>query len=256
MNKKVIVIISIVCLALCVLNFVFVLSFSQCENIGLIATIISGWVSGIATLFVGIIAALQAKQYNDSNSEFIRKQFDLDKSKSILQSRLLFVDNLKKAWAVFCESAAPYRFCNDLYATNAITDTTQKNITVMNIIIEASIAISNSYLKLNNVIALDYSNIGKKKVVIDAIKSYRDEFIKHFKDRKNLNYYQSHVEELAKVLNGNFANQFNEITKLCNEYILNCDYDINYCIVNKSDDVDYLIKRFNPQNVMQNSKSE
>lgn len=62
---------------LCCANIAYAIWGCKTENKSDILTAISGWISGVATLVVGIIAYRQSEKYKLENDEFIQEQKDL-----------------------------------------------------------------------------------------------------------------------------------------------------------------------------------
>ena len=87
MKRIWLIVIGIFCAILCFLNF-FLLLFYQLKgyDVSVLATIISGWISGLATFCVGLIAFLQNKGLNDKNERTIKQQTILNKKISLLSS--------------------------------------------------------------------------------------------------------------------------------------------------------------------------
>lgn len=69
---------SVIGVVLCATNIVLACLFSS--NGANIFTAISGWVSFLATLGVGIFAALQSKQYKEENDKYLAEQAILNKN--------------------------------------------------------------------------------------------------------------------------------------------------------------------------------
>lgn len=63
-----------VAIALCIANIIFACIYKDCGTN--IFTAISGWISGIATLLIGVIAFRQSKDYKEENDRFIKYQND------------------------------------------------------------------------------------------------------------------------------------------------------------------------------------
>ena len=61
-----------------------------------IIAIIGAWVSGIATIFIGVIATRQNKRYKQDSDEHIKKQYDFEVYKQIIEIRTNYVENIKK----------------------------------------------------------------------------------------------------------------------------------------------------------------
>lgn len=59
-------------------------------------TLISGWVSGVATAFIGVIAFAQNKRYKADSDDSIEKQYQFETAKLILNSRVAFIQESKE----------------------------------------------------------------------------------------------------------------------------------------------------------------
>ena len=72
---------------LCIANFA-VLLILDCKgkDVSILATIISGWISGIATLCVGLIAYYQNKKINKENNRIVTEQAIMNKKLSSFYS--------------------------------------------------------------------------------------------------------------------------------------------------------------------------
>lgn len=70
---------------LCVTNIVLAVKFPSCGTN--IFTAISGWVSGVATVILGVIAVIQNKKYKEENDDNVRKQYDFELFKLIIHRR-------------------------------------------------------------------------------------------------------------------------------------------------------------------------
>ena len=59
-------------------------------------TLISGWVSGIATAFIGVIAFVQNKRYKVDSDDSIEKQYQFETAKLILNRRVSYIQESKE----------------------------------------------------------------------------------------------------------------------------------------------------------------
>lgn len=82
----------------CIVNIVF--AYKYREDGPNIFTAISGWVSGIATCIIGVIAALQSKKYKEENDRFIDYQ---QKRDWILEQKELVKAHLYGVKDIVCE---------------------------------------------------------------------------------------------------------------------------------------------------------
>jgi len=57
-------------------------------------TLYSGWVSGIATIILGVIAVVQNKQYKEENDDNIKKQYDFELFKLIIHQREQYISRI------------------------------------------------------------------------------------------------------------------------------------------------------------------
>lgn len=243
--KKLLIILSVSSLILMTLNFVLLLHYSDRENIGLLATILSGWVSGLATLAVGIIAALQSKKYNDANNDFVKKQYELEQSKSIIQSRMLFVDNLKKGWHDFSSN------CNPLYlSVNVAPMCAHKSTDINKLYIYTSnflMAIRNNYSLLCDLLLIDYHETTEKEKAKKSLDEYKNSLSKIFEQKNLIDKYFGNASDFYKLIMDNFMKKYSEVNQEFNKYILKCDLDINFSISNKINDIEYLKKQYSPK---------
>ena len=84
-------------------NFTCLLISNSALQSSIIA-IIGAWVSGIATIFIGVIATRQNKRYKKDSDEHIKKQYDFEVYKQIIEIRTNYVENIKKQLNSFCEN--------------------------------------------------------------------------------------------------------------------------------------------------------
>lgn len=81
--------------ALFVVNIVFACIYD--ENGTNIFTAISGWVSGIATIILGVIAIVQNRKYKRENDRFLKEQQQLNwklEQKDLIKSYLCKIENI------------------------------------------------------------------------------------------------------------------------------------------------------------------
>lgn len=246
MKKKLLVIL-IIMLILCITNFVLPLIFiGETESkTMLIVTIISGWVSGISTLIVGIITYIQAKNYNNENSKFIEKQFKIEQAKSIIQSRLFFVNNIKNEWNKFVEEVNPVHFANQLFVLkeNVVDNIVIDEITKL--ISESTLKTTTLCCSIQNQILLDHLQNDKKDKLKELLENYCKkyrEYVETISNSKDLELWK--VDKIFNTLVNEMGAKFLEIINVGNEYIIKIDMDLNVSINYKIDDIDYLKEQY------------
>ena len=239
---------------LCALNFIFPLIYIAEPNTPIIVSIISGWVSGLSTLAVGIVAFLQSKKYNDSNNEFVKKQFELEQAKAIVNSRILFVDNLKKAWKEFVENVNPAVLANSIMILNNDISGQIVYDKAIKLIVESTFIVNSNCNNLLNQIELDFLDSDEKTKLKDYVSNYKAKFLSYFEDKNNTLKMATDLNVLFDFVLNHFGKMFLDINKVGNEYIIRSDYDINFSINYKIDNIEYLKKNYSP--IKENSNNE
>lgn len=259
-NKKQIALIIVfifiaILLVACNILLVFVW-INDTNNQTLVATIISGWVSGIATLVVGIIALLQTKKYNLLNDAFLKKQFTLEQCKNIIQNRILFVNNVKAAAEKYMTKCNPgfmeLELTNILNNPMGIDNYIKTRRCLTSYFIDLKVATS----ELLHLIELDYNNCQQRNDVIDSLENFFDKFSSALDTDKKINDASMNVDALISKLmdeikiNDLYAN----VESSLSAYVVHADMDINEAIFYRNNDIVYLEKMFSPKNEDEHGK--
>ena len=242
--KRFIIVSAIVGGVLFLVNLIIPIFWAKENVTQIIVAVISGWVSGVATLFIGVIAACQTRKYNDSNELFLKKQFELEKNKTLIQSRLLFVDNLKKAWNAFRDSANPAKVLSKtlLIKSSSLSAAEIKKAT-FHTILEHQLINRAYFSNLKTVIDCDYKDSVEKNETLKVLAEYRDLFNSVMGDGAKNKDPKALQSDCLNVLKDKYL----ELVKTIDGYVFMCDSDINDSIANKSDDSAYLSSSYSPK---------
>lgn len=251
--KKLIIWSSIIGIFLLVANLICPFIWFDATITPVVTSIISGWVSGLATLFVGIFAALQAKKYKEANDAFIEKQYKLEKSTSLIHARLLFVDNLKRVVNSFGTSANPAHFASNLLAISWNVNNSNRKTDFYGVVAESMDSFKTGYRSLEAVLKLDYFNTIEKDNVITALREYENDFVEALSN-ENLKKHMESPKAMFNYLVEELNKKFLSVMKTIDEYVLSCDVDINSTIANRNEDNDYIVSRYAPKNNELNGK--
>lgn len=244
--KKIVIVSSLLGTLLLSLNITIPLIFQINDVTVIIVTILSGWISGIATLLVGIIAAYQTKKYKQENDILIEKQYKLEKSRSLIHSRLLFVDNLKKVRDTFIEKANPAQFAAKLMSVDWNIKTSESKSAFFGVIAEGMLMFKTHYRHFDYILKMDYNDSKTKENAAEALDKYQQEFLFAFDD-KALNKYMREPKKAFDVCVGILSEKFAITVDAINEYVFSCDRDINEVISNKNENNEYIVLRYAPK---------
>ena len=244
--KKIIILSSVIGTCLLVANVFFPLIWVENKATAIIVSVLSGWISGIATLLVGIIAASQTKKYKQENDVFIEKQYALEKSKSLIQSRLLFVDNLKRMRDAFVEKANPSHFATRLMSVDWNLSTNENRTFFLGVFAECLFTFKSNYRNLEYALKMDYCENQSKNNAIEALKEYQQVFLETFSN-KALEEMIKRPKKVFDICVDVLSNKFATTVDALNEYVTLCDYDINDTIANKNDDNEYIVLHYAPK---------
>ena len=251
--KKIIIISVILGVVLFCANLIIPIIWAKEDVTQIIVAVISGWVSGVATLLVGIIAALQTKKYNEANELFLRRQFELEKNKTLIQSRLLFVDNLKKAWNAYQDSANPAKILSKtLVIRSSSLSPSEIKQTIFQTVLEYQLQNRACHSSFKTAISCDYKESVEKNKTLETLNDYRKIFNSFMSDgtkNKDPNKLQTDCLNLLK-------DKYLELVKVVDDYVLMCDSDINESIANKSDDFVFLSSSYSPKKNSDDSDSD
>lgn len=86
LKKKNVVITTIIIIVLFICNIVFALA-SNCTHKSDVLTVISGWISGISTTVLGLIAIKQTSNYDELSNDFLEKQASVLKNIELMVNK-------------------------------------------------------------------------------------------------------------------------------------------------------------------------
>lgn len=237
---------------MCTLNFLLVCIFIKEYNTAtLVASVISGWISGVSTLVVGIIASYQSKQYQQANDAFLQKQYRLEQCTSVINNRILFVDNLKKSAEKYMANCNPSFML--LRLTNIVKDPiyNDKYMRAREIITDYIGKLNMHHSSLSHLIDLDYCNSESRSEVKKMLTIFYNSFYSSVDTETKLDSYSKNPNIfLCQLLDKLKINDLYVSTEeaIC-KYIVHSDFDINEAIFYKKDDISELEKLFSPKNV-------
>lgn len=87
--------------ALCCVNIAYAIWGCDTANKSDILTAISGWISGVATLAVGIIAYRQSEKYKKENDYALEEQYNFEVAKLLIENRTYFISEIKDKLNLF-----------------------------------------------------------------------------------------------------------------------------------------------------------
>ncbi len=244
--KKFVIISTIISCVLLIINISLPLFWVNEPQTQIIISVISGWVSGIATLFVGILALLQSKKYNDANEAFVKKQYELEKSKSIIHSRMMFVESLKKARDVFLEKANPINAVSKIISVYNIKSDVEKNASIAQLIADATLTYKACYSNLVHTVNCDYRKSIAKDNLVKELKRFDKNFTSSFEKEENEKYLND-ISALQDKFLKHLSTEFGNLMKELNNYVSDCNLDIQNTIANKGDDNAYLLEVYSPK---------
>ena len=242
--KRIIVISFAIGIVLIVANILLPLIWIDEKATAIIVSVVSGWISGIATLLIGVIALFQTKKYNEANDLFLNKQYKLEKCKSIIQSRLMFVDNLKKAWNAFRESANSASIRVKLKSIIDSNQFSPKNVTKDQIASEIRLPLRADCSALSTVVKCDYRKSDEREKAIDKLNEYRELFNSIF-SKDSLN---GDLTLVSLACNTKLVYAYTDLVHVFDEYVQRCDIDINEAITKRCDDYDRLSSEYSVDN--------
>ena len=232
---------AIFCLFSCVINIVFACLF--CDKAPNIFTTISGWVSSIATIILGCIALWQNKQYKKDNEELMKKQYDFEVFKTIVDKRENYINTMKLRLYQFCDKFN-YKKVTSWLAELLVICGERPNCSFNDARQPVYIA------EFAENMAVEYTDL-KQMIVDDWCRgSDADEFIKHLDkyfialktDISKINYCSIHAE--IESFNTKYSQMFLELIRLKNKYISWLDADINIILTQECDNLEYVKKHY------------
>lgn len=239
------ILIGVIVLGLLCWNFIYAICNNPCcaDQKSYILTAFSGWVSGFATLGVGIIAYKQSEKYKKENDIFVLKQYDYEVFRHIMDQRVQFVDKAKERISKFCEDysykkvtlwLAELQALNNEDCNRSVEDAKQ-----VGYIQRFQDGCEIEYYDLKQFILNDWNKDENNQKLIEILDDYwyeLDNFIKHIDYTKIPN----DIEKMNGVLYVKLLN----LIKTKNDYITWIDVDLNMVLTTKSGDLNYIRKHY------------
>lgn len=207
-----------------------------------IIAIIGAWVSGIATIFIGVIATRQNKRYKQDSDEHIKKQYDFEVYKQIIEIRTNYVENIKKQLNSFCENF-DFAFVTSrlaklqvLFQENPLMSDTSEPSEILDF--QARLKLH--YLDLKQAVMDDWNKQEYTETFCKALDKYFSELHVFI---STINY-----KDLPKTIgniNSTMCELQLELMKQKNNVIVQLDVDLNQVLLEKSGDLDFIKKHYN-----------
>lgn len=228
---------------LCVLFFV-----RSEDNRGAWLTLFSGWVSGIATIALGVIAVVQNKKYKEENDSFmqrlkeenealITRQTNQTVFNNIMNRRCNFIETVKQRLLSFIKDFDFRKvtlWLTELYVernnTSMVLDDTTCAVKIQNFYKELEVE-SNDLLQF---IINDWYQCEQKDQMVSSIKQYVEAVI--IASPKDYSNIRASVENINK----NCYNKFLELLEIKNKYITWLDIDFNMTLTTKTGDIEFI----------------
>ncbi|MDE6442032.1 MAG: hypothetical protein K2L12_04695 [Clostridia bacterium] len=225
-----------------------VLAARSDNNEANIYTAISGWVSGIATIILGVIAVVQNRKYKKENDSFmqrqreentalIKKQTDCTIFNNIMNQRCNFIETAKQRLYEFVKN---YNFRKiTLWLAELQVEANNKKLALDDSSCGALInqffdGLSIEYSDLILFIENDWCKSKEKEKIIDAIKNYVITVV----DLRTKDYFQ--IVNTIKQFNQKCIPLFVELLKAKSSYIISLDVDYNMILTTRTGDIDFI----------------
>ena len=213
---------------LCITNIILSCVFRGTEGTN-IFTAVSGWVSGIATIILGVIAVVQNKQYkeendrfllkqNEENSKFVESQKDISWRNAQFQLFTLYLSTLSKHFETFTEYNLG-KIHNDILALGTKVESYAKIIYEKN-------ALTAELLALKNFLLSSRYCYFEKEELFNSCVEYLEQVSHYFEDNyyKRPDWYcdtfrEKHKTEEAKKDYQMLKEKYQQVRKLQNNFI-------------------------------------
>lgn len=205
-------------------------------------TIFSGWVSGFATLAVGIIAAMQSKKYNDSNAKFLEDSLMLEKCKSIVANREKYVENFILLYSDFKKQYKVSIVSNeqDLRRVSHLSTTKEKLTTLIALQIGEFVHWDITFITC---IRLDPMKSWQKDLALEAMKKYQQDLksiSKMIDNLDNKDITATKIDEINKIS----IDYYGKILSALDKYYVFLVENMNQTLFKKYNDYEYLIANY------------
>ena len=246
-NKNTWILLIVVGSVLCVINIVLACIFRGADGANIFAAI-SGWVSGIATIILGVIAVVQNKKYKQENDSFMQRIKEENEALITRQTNQTIFNNIMNQRCNFVETAKHrlHTFIKDfdfrkvtLWLAELQVESNNANLVIDD---TSSAALIQHYYKdiavecsdLLQFIKNDWYKSEVKGRMYDVVKDYVETMI--LLQPKNY----SQIQTTIKQITAQCAQKFEELIKTKNEYITWLDVDFNMTLTTKTGDIDFV----------------
>ena len=197
-------------------------------------TLISGWVSGIATVFIGVIAFKQNKKYKADSEDSLEKQYQFETAKLVLNNRSSFVQELKTQLKTFLNDYSCYSLIQKVQEIVSLDNPTFKSVQQNHLELEVRFYFETITVQCRRLIeAVNNDTIeGKEKsVVIETLLKYGNECEKS----KSFN---------LNCLKQNVLPEYDKLVETISKYFNELDLDLEHSLKNIRD-YTYLVTHYN-----------
>lgn len=198
-----------------------------------VLTVISGWVSGIATFLIGVIAFSQNERYKADSDESLEKQYQFETAKLVLNSRVSYIQNVKDSLGMLIAKCD----CNELlHKVKEIESLRNPNVISYqqnHLEIEVDYFYKTITAKCNQIINLleeDKVNSEENSAVSDAARKYSEICVQYCKS--------GYI-----ILNEHVLPVYNELVEASLDYFKYIDEDMHSSI-GRIRDYNYIVEHY------------
>lgn len=247
-----------------IITIIFVCSFLLLllpdENKSNIISLVGAWISGIATLFIGIIATRQNKRYkkdsddfNNKQFELVKKQYDFEAFKQIIDYRTNYIKNVKKIIDEFCQKYdfgfVTSRLANIVVKINF--DKNSQDVTEVNELMEFNRKFKSDYVKVKTEIMNDWYTTNFNVCLCEALDSYYVKLATFIQKNK----YDDLSNLIAKI-NETMTIEQISLFRCRNDYFKQLDLDVKNILLSKEYGIDEMKEHYHLLGVELNGKNE
>lgn len=210
-------------------------------------TIISGWISGIATIFIGVIATRQNKrykqdtdEYNRKQEELIKQQYDFETFKHIMDARTTYIKNTKGQLQNFLIMFDNKKITSLLAEMETVKNSVRfEDSNYAQRIINFGDDLTPHYLDLKQNILNDWNRTSINDDLVKALDTY---YTKLATKIKLLNYLK--IPDEIKEMNESLSEILVDLYKEKQKYITELDVDLNQVLLQKTGDLNFIKKHY------------
>lgn len=249
MNKKIkiLLIIGIIfsCLA-CITNIVLSAIF---PNSGAnIFTAISGWVSGIATAILGVIAVVQNKKYKEENDNNIKKQYNFELFKLIIHQREQYISRIS---VMLDDYVAQFDYKKVIPIIEEIEKLYHQYAPVKTVELKGKLDIfyrelASKKAQLVQLINTDMVLSTEKENILECLKKYETAV------QNNKSFSDNMTQSTILNLHQQLGKLYTELTENTQKYLDYIDNDLINAITEKSTDIEYIKQKYVKQGKQNN----